>query len=105
MRKSSRKLSTTCSNTSRHHHAARSKTMIKRPFGWTNVEVPVIGQGTWMIEGDPDGETRAVETLCWGLDRAPPNIDAAEMYGDGRGENWVAEAIAGRRDEVFLASK
>ena len=79
--------------------------MIKRPFGWTNVEVPVIGQGTWMIEGDPDKEKRAVETLRLGLDLGLTHIDTAEMYGDGRVEQLVAEAIVGRRDEVFLASK
>ena len=33
------------------------------------------------------------------------HIDTAEMYGNGRAEELVAEAIAGRRDEVFLASK
>jgi len=79
--------------------------MIKRPFGWTNVEVPVIGQGTWMIEGDPDREKRAVETLRLGLDLGLTHIDTAEMYGEGRVEQLVAEAILGRRDEVFLASK
>ena len=79
--------------------------MIKRPFGWTNVEVPVIGQGTWMIEGDPDREKRAVETLRLGLDLGLTHIDTAEMYGEGRVEQLVAEAIVGRRDEVFLASK
>jgi diketogulonate reductase-like aldo/keto reductase len=79
--------------------------MIKRPFGWTNVEVPVIGQGTWMIEGDPDREKRAVETLRVGLDLGLTHIDTAEMYGEGRVEQLVAEAIVGRRDEVFLASK
>src|SRR3984957_19569573 len=105
MRRNSRRLWTTCSNTSRRHHVARSKTMIKRPFGWTNVEVPVIGQGTWMIEGDPDREKRAVETLRLGLDLGLTHIDTAEMYGDGRVEQLVAEVIAGRRDEVFLASK
>ncbi len=79
--------------------------MIKRIFGWTNVEVPVIGQGTWMMEGDHDTERRAVETLGRGLDLGLTHIDTAEMYGDGRVEQLVAEAIAGRRDEVSLASK
>jgi aryl-alcohol dehydrogenase-like predicted oxidoreductase len=79
--------------------------MIKRPFGWTNVKVPVIGQGTWIIEGDPDREKRAGETLRLGLDLGLTHIDTAQMYGEGRVEQLVSEAIVGRRDEVFLASK
>jgi diketogulonate reductase-like aldo/keto reductase len=76
-----------------------------RSFGWTGVSVPVIGQGTWMIEGDAAKERRAIETLRLGLDLGMTHIDTAEMYGSGRAEELVAEAIAGRRDDVFLASK
>jgi diketogulonate reductase-like aldo/keto reductase len=76
-----------------------------RPFGWTGIEVPIIGQGTWMIEGSPDAERRAVEALRAGLDLGLTHIDTAEMYGNGRSEKLVGEAIAGRRDEVFLVSK
>src|SRR6185369_212283 len=79
--------------------------MIRRAFGWTGVEVPVIGQGTWKIEGSRDQERRAVEALRAGLDLGMTHIDTAEMYGSGRSEELVAEAIAGRREEVFLASK
>ena len=79
--------------------------MITRNFGWTGVPVPVIGQGTWMIEGSRENEKRAVEALRLGLDLGMTHIDTAEMYGSGRAEELVAEAIAGRRDEVFLASK
>lgn len=67
--------------------------MIKPPFGWTNVEVPAIGQGTWMIEGDSDREKRAVETLRLGLDLGLTHIDTAEMYGEGRVEQLVAEPL------------
>src|SRR5690349_8491159 len=79
--------------------------MLTRPFGWTGVEVPVIGQGTWMIEGSPDAERRSVATLRAGIDLGMTHIDTAEMYGNGRAEELVGEAIAGRRREVFLASK
>lgn len=79
--------------------------MLKRKFGWTDVEVPVIGQGTWMIEGDRDTERLAVEALRLGLDLGLTHIDTAEMYGNGHVEELVAEAIAGRREEVFLVSK
>lgn len=80
--------------------------MLKRKFGWTDVETPVIGQGTWMIEGNSRTQWRqAVEALRLGLDLGMNHIDTAEMYGNGIVEEIVSEAIAGRRDEVFLVSK
>jgi diketogulonate reductase-like aldo/keto reductase len=79
--------------------------MIKRKFGWTGVEVPIIGQGTWMIDGDPETESRAIHTLRLGLDLGMSHIDTAEMYGEGHVEELVGEAITGRRDEIFLVSK
>jgi diketogulonate reductase-like aldo/keto reductase len=77
----------------------------RKTFGWTGVEVPVIGQGTWMIEGGREAERRAVEALRAGLDLGMTHIDTAEMYGNGRGEELAGEAIRGRRHEVFLVSK
>jgi diketogulonate reductase-like aldo/keto reductase len=75
----------------------------RRPFGGTKREVPVIGQGTWYIEsGD---HKAAVAALRRGLDLGMKHIDTAEMYGSGAAEEIVAEAIQGRRDEVFLVSK
>ena len=81
--------------------------MLKRKFGWTDVKVPIIGQGTWMIEGNnKDTEARAIETLKLGSDLEMTHIDTAEMYGNGHTEELVAQAISGRRrDEVFLVSK
>ena len=67
--------------------------------------VASLGQGTWRM-GDSNA-TRAEEiaTLRLGLDLGLTLIDTAEMYGSGRSEAVVGEAIAGRRDEVFLVSK
>jgi diketogulonate reductase-like aldo/keto reductase len=81
--------------------------MLKRKFGWTGVEVPVVGQGTWMIEGNNrDSERQAIEALQLGLDLGLIHIDTAEMYGNGQvEEKIVAEAIAGRREQVFLVGK
>jgi diketogulonate reductase-like aldo/keto reductase len=77
--------------------------MERRRFGPTNREVAVIGQGTWEIEsGD---RASAIAALRRGLDLGMTHIDTAEMYGSGAAERMVAEAIAGRRDEVFLISK
>ncbi|MBA3749888.1 MAG: aldo/keto reductase [Nitrosopumilus sp.] len=77
--------------------------MLKRKFGWTDVKVPVIGQGTWMIDGDR--EWLSMEAIRSGLDLGMSHIDTAEMYGNGRVEELVSESIGGRRDEVFLSSK
>lgn len=79
--------------------------MPKRKFEWTDVEVPVIGQGTWMIEGAGQDRRQAIKALGLGLDLGLTHIDTAEMYGSGKAEEIVAESIAGRREQVFLVSK
>jgi diketogulonate reductase-like aldo/keto reductase len=80
--------------------------LLRRNFGWTGLDVPVIGMGTWMIEGrSRDARRRGIEALRLGLDLGMNHIDTAEMYGNGRAEELVAEAIAGRREQVFLVSK
>ena len=77
--------------------------MQKRPFGSSAREVAVIGQGTWFIEaGEP---SITVAALRRGLDLGMTHIDTAELYGSGAAEELVGQAIAGRRNEVFLVSK
>jgi diketogulonate reductase-like aldo/keto reductase len=77
--------------------------MKHRTFGPTGREVSVIGQGTWDME---KGRRRqVVEAIRRGLDAGMTHIDTAEMYGSGAVEELVGEAVAGRRDEVFLVSK
>lgn len=66
--------------------------------------MPVLGQGTWNIEQARD-RPGAVAALRRGLDLGMTHIDTAEMYGSGAAEQLAAEAIEGRRDEVFLVSK
>ena len=75
--------------------------MERRRFGPIQREIAVIGQGTWYI--DTGDRASAVAALRRGLDLGMDHIDTAEMYGDA--EDVVGEAIAGRRDEVFLVSK
>src|ERR1700761_9425012 len=77
--------------------------MERRPFGSTSREVPIIGQGTWYI--DEADRAVAIAALRRGLDLGLNHIDTAEMYGSGASETLVGEAIAGRRDDVFLVSK
>src|SRR4051794_31838526 len=77
--------------------------MERRWFGPTKREISVIGQGTWY--GKTDDRASAVAALRRGLDLGMAHIDTAEMYLSGTAEEWIAEAIVGRRDEVFLVSK
>jgi len=72
-----------------------------KKFGMNGPDVSVIGQGTWYI--DQGHRKNAVAALQRGLDLGMTHIDTAEMYGDA--ELVIAEALAGRRDEVFLVSK
>lgn len=67
--------------------------------------VPALGQGTWMTGEHPQTRAEEIATLREGIDRGAGLIDTAEMYGDGASEELVGEAIAGRRDDVFLVSK
>jgi diketogulonate reductase-like aldo/keto reductase len=67
--------------------------------------IPVLGQGTWHMAEVRDLRHEEIAALRLGLDLGLSLIDTAEMYADGAAERLVAEAIAGRRDEVFLVSK
>jgi diketogulonate reductase-like aldo/keto reductase len=68
-------------------------------------KMPVLGQGTWGFGERGKGRAEAVAALRAGIDLGMTLIDTAEMYGEGGAEEIVGEAIAGRRDEVFLVSK
>ena len=75
---------------------------IRLPSGGT---MPKMGQGTWFLGDDPDKHAQEIEALREGIRRGLTLIDTAEMYGDGRSERLVGEAIADCRDHVFLVSK
>ena len=75
--------------------------MKQQEFGRNGPDVPAIGQGTWYIDRGDRGS--AVAALRRGIDLGMTHIDTAEMYGDA--ELVIAEAIAGRRDDIFLVSK
>ncbi len=67
--------------------------------------VPALGMGTWNMGDDRAARAEEIATLRLGLDLGATLIDTAEMYGDGRAEELIGEAITGRRDEAFLVSK
>ena len=75
--------------------------MKQHEFGSGGPPVAVIGQGTWYI--DRGDRQSAVAALRRGIDLGMTHIDTAEMYGDA--ELVIAEAIAGRRQDIFLVSK
>ncbi len=77
--------------------------MRARRFGSAGPEVPVIGIGTWNMELDDRGA--AIAAIRRALDLGMVHVDTAELYGSGKVERMVGEAIAGRRDQVFLVSK
>jgi diketogulonate reductase-like aldo/keto reductase len=77
--------------------------MRTRRFGRVDLEIPVIGLGTWNIERDD--RAQAIAALRRGIELGLTHIDTAEMYGNGRAEAIVAEAIASQRDRIFLVSK
>lgn len=67
--------------------------------------VPAFGQGTWRMGEHRSTRAEEIATLQLGFDQGLTLIDTAEMYGEGRAEELIAEAISGRRHEVFLVSK
>jgi diketogulonate reductase-like aldo/keto reductase len=78
-----------------------------RHLGRTRETIPVIGMGTWNMGSSlsQDAYSSQRESLRRGLQLGMNLIDTAEMYGGGKSEQLVGEAIKGRRDDVFIATK
>ena len=76
--------------------------MVQLPSGES---VPAFGMGTWNLGDKRARRSEELATLRLGLDSGAALIDTAEMYGDGRSEELVGEAISGRRGDAFLVSK
>jgi len=76
----------------------------QRSFGPTGRDVPVIGYGTWQLEHDD--RRSAIAAIRRAVELGATHIDTAELYGRGRVEEMLAEALSGGlREKVFLASK
>ena len=77
-----------------------------REFGRTGEKIPIIGMGTWAI-GNSGGEQRReeIKAIQRGVELGMKFIDTAEIYGHGRSESLVGEAIRDCREQVFLATK
>jgi diketogulonate reductase-like aldo/keto reductase len=67
--------------------------------------IPALGMGTWHLAQGRHRPEVEIEALRTGLDLGMTLVDTAELYGDGSSERLVGQAMAGRRDDVFLVSK
>ncbi|MET0390342.1 MAG: aldo/keto reductase [Polyangiales bacterium] len=75
-----------------------------RAFGSSGARVPFLGQGTWQME--QDDRRASIAALRTGLELGLTHVDTAELYGSGRVEELVAEAIASvPREGLYLVSK
>lgn len=86
--------------------------MQKRKLGYTDLYLTTIGLGTWAIGGGhwywgwgPQDESESIATIQRAIDLGINWIDSAAAYGLGRSEELIGKAIAGRRDEVIVATK
>lgn len=81
--------------------------MEKRLLGKSGLEVSAIGLGCMGMSamyGEAD-EAESVATIHRAIDLGITFLDTADMYGAGHNEELVGRAIAGRRDQVVLATK
>jgi diketogulonate reductase-like aldo/keto reductase len=80
--------------------------LIFKRFGPTGSDVSVIGQGTWDVPESGARMSEALQAIRRGVDLGMTHVDTAEMYGSGRVEEVLGEAIAGiERDRLFITSK
>ncbi|HVS45776.1 MAG TPA: aldo/keto reductase [Verrucomicrobiae bacterium] len=80
--------------------------MRTRSFGLGGVQVPVIGQGTWNFPEGGTRRTQAVAALRRGIELGMTHIDTAEMYGGGRVEEILGDALSSLpREALFVTSK
>lgn len=85
-----------------------SHEMLTRPIGNSGIETSAVGLGTWAIGGWMWGgtdESESIDAIRTSIDEGISMIDTAPAYGQGLSEDIVGKAIAGRRDEVVLATK
>ncbi|KUP91640.1 aldo/keto reductase [Tritonibacter horizontis] len=85
-----------------------SHEMLTREIGGSGIKTSAIGLGTWAIGGWMWGgtdEAQSIAAIQASIDAGISLIDTAPAYGQGRAEDIVGKAIAGRRDKVVLATK
>src|SRR5213592_306897 len=78
---------------------------VELPDGPAERAVPALGQGTWNMGETKRAHADEVAALRLGIDLGMTLIDSAEMYGEGRAEKVVADAVESQRDCVFIVTK
>ncbi|MBB3675510.1 aldo/keto reductase [Modestobacter versicolor] len=86
---------------------AANTPMETRPLGRTGADVSVVGLGTWQLGGDwgDVSEDDAAAVLDAALDAGVTLLDTADVYGDGRSEVRIRQALAARGERPFVATK
>lgn len=90
--------------------------MHTREIGNTGLRVSEIGLGCWTlgglnwVNGVPNGwanvdDDEAIEAVHYALDQGVNHFDNADVYGNGRAERLLAQALRGRTEEVVVATK
>src|SRR5215469_2315866 len=68
-------------------------------------KVPQLGLGTWQMAEHSKKRAAEIAAVRMAVDMGMTLIDTAEMYGEGKTESLLSEALVGLRDKVFLVSK
>ncbi len=79
-----------------------------RELGRTGLKVSAVGMGCWAIGGDAWGPVADADSLAAiqrAVDLGVTFFDTADVYGRGRSEQLVGQALRGRRDQVVIATK
>src|SRR3954453_16263230 len=81
--------------------------MEQRPLGRTGADVSVVGLGTWQLGGDwgDVDDAAAADVLDAALDAGVTLLDTADVYGDGRSEVRIRQALVARAERPFVATK
>ena len=83
-----------------------------RTLGKTDFSVSEIGFGTWAIGGNRFGnsygttkDSESIQALQKAIDLGCNFIDTADVYGHGHSEELIGKAVAGKRQDIFIATK
>ncbi len=86
--------------------------MEKRKLGWTDLELSVVGLGTWALGGagwrfswGPQDDRDSIATIHRAFDLGVNWLDTAAVYGLGHSEEVVGQALSTMREKPLVATK